>query len=153
MPCTCRSLEFHFCPTSGSLGPYRWSYEVSHNSIFQKKKKKWISQNLRMDGHTKKVTSKYPFRLFARDLKIGRMSDKTLSNLGCSFSTFLCRNSQIMFTSQSDLSHFSNFLCPRNALCWCWSPTNGLYQHQKCRRSFNRIVNNLYWLHWWPIWE
>ena len=23
--------------TSGSLGPHRWSYEVSHNSLFQKK--------------------------------------------------------------------------------------------------------------------
>ena len=31
-----RSLAFHFRPTSGSLGPHRWSYEVSIIQFFKK---------------------------------------------------------------------------------------------------------------------
>ena len=34
MPCTCRSLAVHFRFTSSSHGSHRWSYQVSHNSIF-----------------------------------------------------------------------------------------------------------------------
>ena len=56
-------LLVHFRFTSGSLGPHRRSYEVSHNLIFQKN---WSSQNLRTnihkDGHTeKKWLLKIPF--------------------------------------------------------------------------------------------
>ena len=50
----------HFRFTSGSLGLHRWPYDVSHNSIFQKK----LNFAKFADGHTdgKKVTSKDPFR-------------------------------------------------------------------------------------------
>ena len=66
----CISLPTHFRSPFGSLGPHRWSYEVCHFSILQKKKKKKkrISQNSRTDG--KKVTSKHPFRIYAQDLKM-----------------------------------------------------------------------------------
>ena len=47
--------------TSGSLGPHRWLYDVSHNSIFQK------------------IEFRDPFRKCARDLKTLHLSEENNS--------------------------------------------------------------------------
>ena len=60
----CRSLAFHFHPL-----PAHFRLRCPIIQLFKKK-----IEFRKIYGHTKKVTSKDPFREYARDLKISKIS-------------------------------------------------------------------------------
>ena len=62
-----RRAQAQFRFTSGSLGLHRWPYDVSHNSIFKKLN---FAKFADRRTYGKKVTSKDPFCINARDLLI-----------------------------------------------------------------------------------
>ena len=84
----CRSLAFHFRFTSGSLGSHRWSYVVSHNSIFQKKINFAKFVDIR-----KKVTSKGPFHVYVRSGSKNQDNNIVWDILFWFW--FLCKNAEV----------------------------------------------------------